>query len=197
MGPVRRGWEALRRSRKVESYAGCRVSLQEDWLPPPAGANDAESILRGQLQFVRESHSVEWPPRWDIQETSKLWQYNLFYFEWLWLLSAEDAWTATQDWIAFARENPRHTGSDPYPTSLRLINWCGVFLHKHREYFEQREDVRELLWESVCEQVEDLLLHLEYHLLGNHLFENAVALAVVGRRRSSACARIPCAAQDP
>ena len=36
------------------------------------------------------------------------------------------------------------------------------------------------LWSSVREQANHLQRRLEWHLLGNHLFENGVALAVVG-----------------
>ncbi len=178
MRPLRRRFPSFPRS--TEPYPGCRLSREKSWLPPPSGSNESDAIRQGQLSFVRESHDIGWPPAWDVSEPSKLWQYNLFYFEWLWSLSVEDASAVVQDWISYAKANPFHTGMDPYPTSLRLMNWCGVFFHKYRDFTEEALIFREQLWQSLCEQVDHLRSHLEYHLMGNHLFENAVALALLG-----------------
>jgi len=71
-------------------------------------------------------------------------------------------------------------GWDPYPTSLRLMNWCGVFLGKCRGQTQGDSQFLSRLWASLYVQAEWLRRHLETHLLANHLLENAAALALAG-----------------
>jgi uncharacterized heparinase superfamily protein len=67
-------------------------------------------------------------------------------------------------------ENPygKGTGWEPYPTSLRIINWV-----KWHFKTEKLSDEAKL---SLWNQVKWLAGRLELHLLGNHLFINAKAL---------------------
>jgi len=60
------------------------------------------------------------------------------------------------------------TGMDPYPISLRGINWI-KFLSKHSVSNQEIDH-------SLYAQYEVLNTNLEYHLLGNHLLENGFAL---------------------
>ena len=71
-------------------------------------------------------------------------------------------------------------GWEPYPTSLRLVNWCAVFFARHAERTAADPAFRDALWRSIYLQAEWLLRHVETHLMGNHLLENAVALAFCG-----------------
>ncbi|MHC4072924.1 MAG: heparinase II/III family protein [Planctomycetota bacterium] len=74
----------------------------------------------------------------------------------------------------------KQVGWDPYPTSLRLINLCGVFFNKYQVQTKADTAFLHRLWSSIYIQAEWITKHLETHLLGNHLFENGAALAVVG-----------------
>ncbi len=77
-------------------------------------------------------------------------------------------------WVA---ENPPGTGTgwEPYPTSLRIVNWIKWALAP--------QGLRALPPEcqhSLAIQARWLSRRLEHHLLGNHLFANAKALVFAG-----------------
>ena len=109
---------------------------------------------------------------WDNPSQTKLWRYNLHYFDCLNQLELNNEGLDLQNnlicnWII---ENPfgRGTGWEPYPTSLRIINW----IKWHFKTNSLSDEAKLSLWT----QVNWLASRLEYHLLGNHLFLNAKAL---------------------
>lgn len=113
---------------------------------------------------------------WDDAAVSKLWRYNLHYFD---DLNAFDAvervdWhhALIKRWIA---ENPPFVGSgwEPYPTSLRIVNWVKWALAAHGGLPGGFDD-------SLALQARWLRKRLEHHLQGNHLFVNAKALVFAG-----------------
>ena len=59
-------------------------------------------------------------------------------------------------------------GLDPYPTSLRIINWI-KFISKNK-IFDENIDL------FIYNDLMDLRKNLEFHLLGNHLLENSFSL---------------------
>lgn len=105
---------------------------------------------------------------WNFIDYGKLWTFNLNYFEFL--LSAkvshEEGVILIENYIE--SWNQLKDGLEPYPISLRTINWI-KFLSKH-EVRNERID------ERLYYQVQLLLDNLEFHLLANHLLENAFAL---------------------
>lgn len=112
---------------------------------------------------------------WDGSQREKLWRYNQHYFD---DLNARDSplradWhrTLLNDWV---QQNPLGCtiGWDPYPTSLRIVNWvkwvlAGNTLSTH-------------CLDSLALQTRSLTKTVETHLLGNHLFANAKALVCAG-----------------
>ncbi len=123
---------------------------------------------------------------WDNPTQSKLWRYNLHYFDCLNQLELDNEEVQLQNnliskWI---RENPygKGTGWEPYPTSLRIINW----IKWHFRTNGLSDEAKLSLWN----QVQWLAGRPEYHLLGNHLFINAKALifasAIFGLNEDSA-----------
>lgn len=113
---------------------------------------------------------------WDDPLFSKLCRYNLHYFDDLNAQNSNkrDAWHVSiiDRWIL---DNPATQGSgwEPYPTSLRIVNWIKWFQSKGiAPSFEQLH--------SLAIQVRYLNQRLEWHLLGNHLFVNAKALVFAG-----------------
>ena len=137
-------------------------------------------MLEGRFSFLNRDVNVGWPPDWSRSDVSKLWMYHLHYFEYLWSLNYEQAKALVLDWIENHSLNRKQVGWEPYPTSLRLVNLCGVFFSKYRAQTEADLDFLNRLWASMYLQSQWLSEHLETHLLGNHLFENGAALACVG-----------------
>jgi len=101
--------------------------------------------------------------------------YNLHYFD---DLNALDARMRREWHLPLIRrwieENPPAAGIgwDPYPTSLRIVNWIKLVLGGGSL---PEEAVR-----SLAVQARHLERRLEFHLLGNHLFANAKALVFAG-----------------
>lgn len=112
---------------------------------------------------------------WNYSEWPKLWLYNLHYFDDLNASAAADRkkWHSDliQRWID---ENPPSLGNgwEPYPISLRLVNWIKWGLNAN--------PLSDGAIQSLMLQVRWLHHNLEYHLLGNHLFANGKALFFAG-----------------
>ncbi|GGB91836.1 heparinase II/III family protein [Novosphingobium endophyticum] len=112
---------------------------------------------------------------WDGEELPKLWRYNQHYFDDLNAIGADArrVWHCAliERWIA---ENPpaSGTGWEPYPTSLRIVNWVKWALAGNETPVMFRQ--------SLAIQARWLSRRLERHLLGNHLFANAKALIFAG-----------------
>ncbi len=124
-----------------------------------------------QFTFLNETHDLN-KVGWDDKSISKLWRYNLHYFDYLLQTKVSDHQIDSQkniieNWID---NNPfgQGTGWEPYPTSLRIINW----IKWHWLCRGLSEKAKLSLWN----QIRWLANRPEYHLLGNHLFINAKAL---------------------
>ena len=125
-----------------------------------------------QFTFLNETYKLS-DIGWDDNKVSKLWRYNLHYFDYLLQENSESSNQINyqirliENWIdnnAFGEG----TAWEPYPTSVRIINWikwhwlCGGFTEKAKL--------------SLWNQTRWLTSRPEYHLMGNHLFINAKAL---------------------
>ena len=126
-------------------------------------------------RFLNEDRSISGAGVWNDPGAKPLWLYNLHYFD---DLNARDA-GARREWhVPLIRrwidENPPATGAgwDPYPASLRIVNWIKWALGGG---LLPGEAVH-----SLAVQARHLERRLEYHLLGNHLFANAKALVFAG-----------------
>ena len=148
--------------------------------PTAAGAHDRAALLAGSVTFQNRTEAVGFPPGWGVTALPLLWRYHLHYHDFLWSLAFADARRAVLHWIEHHRPGRGQVGWEPYPTSLRLANWCALFLGRHRERTLADPMFASNLWSSVRAQANHLQRRLEWHLLGNHLFENGVALALVG-----------------
>ena len=169
-------------SRCTSEVVG-RVRWQPaDKFPRPL-TGEVDDILAGRFEFVNETHHGAFPPTdWGCASASKLWQYNLHYFDWIWALVPENAVLAVNGWIERHRPGRGQLGWDAYPLSLRLMNWAMYFCGEHRGFLELEEnrEFRHRLFRSIAEQANCLLRCQEKHLLANHYLENGVALALVG-----------------
>lgn len=126
----------------------------------------------GKFVFLNVSDTVS---DWNDQKKSKLWLYNLHYFDDLNQFGWEDRSEIHNHLInTWIEQNPKMLGNgwEPYTISLRCVNWIKWFLSGN-------EPKTEWLY-SLSLQVQALEQKLEYHLLGNHLFANAKALVFAG-----------------
>ncbi len=123
------------------------------------------------FKFLSELNNIV-EAGWDNPSISKLWRYNLHYFEYLLQNNKDRKHLDSQiqiivDWIG-NNQFGRGTGWEPYPTSLRIINW--IKWHWKTNLLSEHAKI------SLWNQIRYLESRLEYHLLGNHLFINAKAL---------------------
>lgn len=182
-------WDTVRHLRPVQVYRRLWFRVwrpSPDTRSPPPLANidpdrwvapaERQQSLFGSdaFRFLNETRRLG-DVGWDHPDVDKLWRYNLHYFD---DLTAEGCGSRrTQHrplisrWIA---DNPPGcgTGWEPYPTSLRLVNWIKWALAGNALPPDA------VL--SLAVQARWLRTRLEYHLLGNHLFANAKALVFAG-----------------
>ncbi|MDB4722096.1 heparinase II/III family protein [Verrucomicrobiales bacterium] len=120
------------------------------------------------FKFINISHHFENDIDWNYSHLSKLWNYNLNYFDFL----NQKHLTKEQGLSLLYNFSNNYDdidcGKDSYSTSLRIINWV-KFIAKHRIKDEK-------LYKILREDAQRLSKNLEYHLLGNHLLENGFAL---------------------
>lgn len=121
--------------------------------------------------------TLEWKarPDWSESRAGPLWSYHLHYFDELPSAAGnpERSWMGAlvDDWIA---NNPPGTSVawDSYPISRRLPNWIAWILGSG--------PAGPGVDESLARQARWLMRRLEHHLLANHIFANAKALAFAG-----------------
>ena len=185
---VLRWFHTIRHLRPVQIYGRLWFRLHHpliDLSPaPPARILNAKAVLTGWrgssllfpmvFRFLNEEHELAGVDDWDNPSVGKLWRYNLHYFD---DLTAEGAETRTKCHELMLRwvdeKPPGHgMGWEPYPTSLRMVNWirwslAGGILSPE-------------CMQSLAVQARWLSEKLEHHLLGNHLWANAKALVFAG-----------------
>ena len=112
------------------------------------------------------------PKGWNDASLDMLWRYNLHYFDCLAAKNAEDA-KLVERWIA---ENPKGSipGWDPYPTSLRIVNWVKYLNNNPELPASQRLSIEN----SLRDQLYWLSNHVEWHIMANHLMANLKALII-------------------
>ena len=107
---------------------------------------------------------------WNFTGNGMLWAYNQNYFDWI----NQEGFTAEEGckWVdKFIAEVKGGFPMDPYPIALRSINWVKFFCRYPESATKSRLD-------SLYSQIKLLEKKLEYHLLGNHLLEDAYALYI-------------------
>jgi uncharacterized heparinase superfamily protein len=149
----------------------------------------AEEAAAGRFTFLGRSVDVgPGPVDWRPPGTSRLWRYQLHYADYILALAlaaretldarwAARAWALVEDWIA-ANPPGSRPGWEPYPLSLRLVNWAAA-LGALSAPLSAQGRVAPVV-RSLAAQGRFLARHLEYHLGGNHLIKNAKALIFAG-----------------
>jgi uncharacterized heparinase superfamily protein len=167
-----RVWFKLARPRPRLAAAPPLHPHSTGWVLParrePSLISSDEFIFLGEPGTLRDIG-------WDGPLREKLWRYNQHYFDDLNAINALARCTWHQDLlIDWVRNNPPGQGNgwEPYPTSLRIVNWIKWALAGN--------ELPATCIESLAVQARWLTQRLEIHLLGNHLFANAKALLFAG-----------------
>jgi uncharacterized heparinase superfamily protein len=144
--------------RKLQKAARSRA-IPGEWLPTIT--KHCTQTGPNRFRILNQEREIE---TWNDDSIPRLWLYNLHYFEYV------DG-TLVGRWIA---ENPvgQGIGWDPYPTSLRIANWCKWIL--------SGADAQPAVYDSIATQAAWLERRIERHLLANHLLANAKAMLFAG-----------------
>ena len=141
--------------------------------------------LQFPITFTFLNQSVTFTERidWNYATNGKLWTYNLNYFtsDGRGTTPIREGGTGAvphpgEVMLALIHDFIRQTaklidGLEPYPTSLRVLNWQAFLLH---------EGIQDhVIEQHLFAQTALLRSRLEYHLGGNHLLENACALTIM------------------
>lgn len=129
---------------------------------------NAESFSSNRFIFLNKSVTFSDGIDWDYMENGKLWAYNLNYFDFLNQRNMPKEIGQALMYLFIDQIKDLQNANEPYPTSLRGINWI-KFLSIHG--IEKKS-----LDLYLYSQYRILLDNLEYHILGNHLLENGFSL---------------------
>lgn len=186
---VSRYWHTLRHLRPGQFVGRVqhllpRPRLQVSPAPPRRAAAGPWRLLAWRPPALTGPAHARWlnvaapldaPTIWTDRSRGRLWLYNLHYFDDLTARDAERrrAWhhDLVARWIA-EHGRPPGDGWDPYPTSLRIVNWIKWQLAAGVS--------SSAMLDSLAAQARWLAARMETHLLGNHLWANAKALVFAG-----------------
>jgi len=128
----------------------------------------------GTLCFTIHHQSVDFghAMNWSDQQHGRLWNYHLQYLDFLLdeNLSVTERQTLLDDISIWIRSEKLEL--EPYPVSLRIVNTL-LFASKYPVHFTA------VAKKILLHQTGYLLDHPEYHIDGNHLMENALALRMM------------------
>ena len=151
----------------------CEINLLK---PKTKWLKKSNSILdKNKFIFLNKTNHIRTDLSLEKQDFNKLWLYNLNYFDYLNSELSKVNQNFSIEFIdRWIREikTPQYFGYDPYPTSLRIVNWIKFYLVKGH--------IKDNVKSSLFIQTELLFYNLEWHLLGNHILANAKALIYSG-----------------
>lgn len=149
-----------------QKFLNCSTHFLETSLYPEAAQSKVEFENTFNLLNLKKEFGNF--IQWNDMSNGKLWNYHLQYLDFLHQnsLSVEERVQVLNDISKCIIQNDLLL--EPYPTSLRLMNSIS-FVSKYK--------INELhIQQAIKIQVHYLLNNREYHIDGNHLFENAIAL---------------------
>lgn len=123
---------------------------------------------KSEFCFLNQSFAFKEEIDWNFLGNGKLWTYNLNYFDFL-LQQDNDHKTGNELILDYCyRISELKDGLEPYPISLRGINWIKFLSVNHIS--------NPIIDACLYNQYSYLNKRPEYHLLGNHLLENGFSL---------------------
>jgi hypothetical protein len=133
-------------------------------------SNNKSFLKFWEFSFLNLTKNFDGDLDWSFNEYGKLWNYNLQYLDYL---NQSEISKENAEIIISSIFNNIEKGSlkmEPYPTSLRIVN-LAKYAMKHKVDNPQIDKLIE-------HHTFYLLENLEYHLLANHLLENALAILI-------------------
>ena len=159
--------------RVTDFYLSEAQCSSKNWLHMPLYSEKISPQLYS--NFLNIPKYLEFPNDWNNEKYSKLWTYNLHYFEDLLCDSTFNKHhfhiALLDKWIV-DNSVGQGNGWEPYPLSLRITNILKAWL--------AGLPLQERHFKSLYEQASYLSNDLEKHLLGNHYFVNLKALLFAG-----------------
>lgn len=154
---------------KKEQYTFYREGHRISFIPFP----EKSVSYKGENMFCFLNQIYRFEGTWDERTWSALWRYNLNYMDFILQPSLEVADGVT--WIDRFIDaiDSNKIASDPYPISLRGINWI-KFVSLHWENLS--DEKRKKIDTSLYSQYRVLTQRVERHLLANHYLENGLSL---------------------
>lgn len=162
--PVKRLFYRAPPLPKAELEAATAFSWSDAFVLPPPYASDPANNSFSFLNTIKTfSPAVEW----NFREYGLLWTFHLNYLDCLRdeSISVTERYRHLTDYVA-SQQN-LDVGLASYPTSVRLINAIRFLGNQ-----EKSKAVVAFLWKDACR----LAAFPEWHLMANHLLENAFAL---------------------
>lgn len=149
----------------------------------------AKSALENRFNFLNIEIQFNSKIDWQASQASKLWRYNLHYFDYapdlgLFYIDTgndkayEKFKSLVLDWIE-KNQIGQSEGWEAYPVSCRIVNWILAF-HLFAEKIKTNSLFYERLLKSLFKHALFLERSIEYEILGNHLIKNGKALVFVG-----------------
>lgn len=177
LSPKQLAWFGIRRVLKwpravrQPSSVSMRAGVQ---FPEPLPTPSPRQPGPGRFRFLNRERAFQGGIDWSAPGEPRLWKYNLHYFDWLRdaTHSESDFMKEAESWCT-ANEPFHGTGWEPYPISLRLVNWAFAMAKAGR-------NTPVWLLDSFALQSRWLSSNLEHHLRANHLFVNGKALVYAG-----------------
>lgn len=127
-----------------------------------------EIYSKNTFTFLNISQHFKDEIDWSYSEYGMLWTYNLNYMDFLNQKSMTKE-LGLELIHSFIKAFPTNKiNLDPYPTSLRGINWV--------KFLSRCNESNALINTHLFSQYKRLSKKIEYHLLGNHLLENGFSL---------------------
>jgi uncharacterized heparinase superfamily protein len=108
---------------------------------------------------------------WNYPNHGKLWTYNLNYFDFLHQPTMDKSQGISLIKNYISKYSEAKDGKESAPTAIRIINWVKFLAI----YNVEDKEVDFILWQDRCR----LLDNIEYHLMANHLMEDAFGLLFV------------------
>lgn len=189
----------IRKMAGLRCSLGCKVKdlCMEDVAPVPAPQEldfdniflqrfSADELLEDKVTFLHKTQKFRWNEPWRCENQTELWNFNLHYFEFLFVLleayrktNSSLHFYKTKECIdAWIQQNPKSAGGiawSAYTISLRLTNWLSYYGNAQEEIERDKEFLEKFI-RSIYEQYVYLAEHLEKDLLGNHYFEDLKTL---------------------
>jgi len=176
--PVQIFYQLKNRVIKVKSLKQYKIHSELNPIPLPLIPDLRNNIAAGTdglFIFLNLPH--EFPGRidWNFADHGKLWNYNLQYLDYIF---QEDIPLNTRlSWIRsiYSCLNSGELKPEPYPASLRAMNLIRLF-STNPSLITEYPDLQSDLYAELSYLHE----HYEYHLLGNHVLENAFCMLMGG-----------------